>query len=204
MGRRRDRQAGRPGRACRGRRRRRRGRSARPAAGADVARRRDRDDLVGDDPVAERGDQRARPRRGCGSRRRPRRACRPSHGREQRQRSGESSPGAARRPRAAARSRCSTAGPSATDAVAGARARSRTAAPTRASAARASTASATSRGSSWAWRKIRDSPPDCPPPGAPRSYTVTAAPRSASSYAVARPTIPAPMTAMSLTHRMVA
>ena len=42
---------------------------------------------------------------------------------------------------------------------------------------------------------MRDSPPDWAAPGAPRSYTVTAAPRRDSSYAVASPTIPAPTTA---------
>jgi hypothetical protein len=45
---------------------------------------------------------------------------------------------------------------------------------------------------------MRDSPPDCPLPGTPRSYTVTEAPRSASAYAVDRPTMPAPITATSL------
>ena len=44
---------------------------------------------------------------------------------------------------------------------------------------------------------MRDSPPDWPFPGTPRSYTVTDAPRSSSPYAVERPTIPAPMTATS-------
>jgi hypothetical protein len=55
----------------------------------------------------------------------------------------------------------------------------------------------TSRGSAWEWRKIRESPPDCPLPGTPRSYTATPTPRSLSACAVDRPTIPAPTTATS-------
>jgi hypothetical protein len=47
--------------------------------------------------------------------------------------------------------------------------------------ARLARASVTSRASSWACRKIRDSPPDCPSPGAPLSHTRTVAPSSVNA-----------------------
>ncbi len=63
---------------------------------------------------------------------------------------------------------------------------------------RASTASAASSGVPTWWRKMRDEPADWPWPGSPWSKQATSTPRPRSASVTARPTIPAPTIATSL------
>ena len=137
----------------------------RPAAGADRRRRGYRDDLVGHDPVAERGGERGD--RGARADHaavvvEQRRLALPEQG--VRGDRADAHAGLAH----AAPARRSAAGPSRTAPSPEHELDPEPLLPL-APDARASTASATSRGSSCAWRKIRDSPPDCAAPGAPRS-----------------------------------